>query len=69
MVIGMSNDDRPSWSPDGGSLAFVSDRDWGDRDVGKPTGAVGIFIVTPDGAVINLQRWAHTVLAPTWGNR
>lgn len=55
-----SSDVTPVWSPDGRRLAFVSDRD--------QTGALGVFVMNPDGAAARrLSAPGQVVMgAPAW---
>jgi parallel beta-helix repeat protein len=52
-----ANDDRPAWSPDGGDIAFVSDRD----------GNLEIYLMKPDGSDIRrLTRNTAVDTDPAW---
>lgn len=55
---GMPWDGMPRWSPDGETIAFISDRDGGDN----------VWLVSPDGS--NLRKLTseatHTLSSPTW---
>ncbi len=66
LVGGSSDDDRPSWSPDGKALVFLSDRHW----PGKAGNEIGLFSIDRTGRNLRyLGSSAPIVLAPTWGNR
>lgn len=55
---GMAWDGMPRWSPDGGTIAFITDRDGGDN----------LWLVAPDGR--NLRKLTaeatHTLSSPAW---
>jgi Tol biopolymer transport system component len=55
---GMSWDGMPRWSPDGETIAFISDRDGGDN----------LWLVSPDGSDLRklTGETTHTLSSPTW---
>lgn len=70
LTDGKHNDTRPKWSPDGSSLAFISDRDKGNclfvlpmdggerRRITEPDGFVSDFDWSPNGAALVYARQA-----------
>jgi Tol biopolymer transport system component len=61
ITVGPFTDVHPRWSPDGGRIAFVSNR----------TGRSGVWIVDPEGEAKGLQLISFddsgaTTLSPTW---
>jgi len=58
LTEGMAFDDMPRWSPDGESIAFISDRDGTDN----------LWLVAPDGTGLRkiTSEVSHTLSSPAW---
>lgn len=67
LLLSQSNDDQPSWSPDGRSVAFVSDRsDISGRSM-NPTGMTQIFVFhTETREVVAVSPPVERAQYPAW---
>ena len=66
LVTGSATDDKPSWSPDGRTIAFISNRD-GD---GSRTRTKDVWLVSADGGKPSpLRLKAPRYAAPAWSSR
>jgi dipeptidyl aminopeptidase/acylaminoacyl peptidase len=69
LTSGDSNDVQPCWSPDGGAIAFISDRETReltDDDAGQK-GAGALYLIAPDGGeAVRLTTLGGAAADPKW---
>lgn len=70
LTSGESNDVSPVWSPDGSTLAFISDRaarGAKQGDEGDDQGAGALYVIAPDGGeAVRMTKPGFSVSTPKW---